>query len=94
MFPYTSIARLVRLCGPSLRIWSVDTSASSSASRSASSSACRSTRLLEKAGARVHLADSACLSPDGSGREWKPKLPPLSYRDEAALVPAETEVAA
>lgn len=49
---------------------------------------------LEKAGARVHLADSACLSPDGSGREWKPKLAGLSYRDEAALVPAETEIAA
>jgi hypothetical protein len=33
--------------------------------------------LLELAGARVHLAPSACISPDGSGDEWKPEGPPL-----------------
>lgn len=34
--------------------------------------------LLELAGARVHLAPSACISPDGNGEEWKPEAPPLS----------------
>ena len=42
-------------------------------------------RALQKAGARVHLAHSACVSPDGSGREWRPKLPRLSRDDERRL---------
>lgn len=42
-------------------------------------------RALQKAGARVHLADSACVSPDGSGREWRPKLPRLGRDDERRL---------
>lgn len=40
--------------------------------------------LLELAGARVHLAPSACISPDGSGEEWKPEAPTPSVEDLVA----------
>jgi hypothetical protein len=44
-------------------------------------------QMLQDAGARVHLADSACISPDGDGEEWKPQRPSLGHEEEKALVP-------
>lgn len=41
---------------------------------------------LEHAGARVHLAGSACVSPDGAGEAWTPKRPALSRNEEVAVV--------
>lgn len=41
--------------------------------------------LLELAGARVHLAPSACISPDGTGDEWKPVAKPLGAEQLAEL---------
>lgn len=40
--------------------------------------------LLEDAGTAVHLAASACVSPDGSGPEWRPAAGVLCSVDAAA----------
>jgi len=42
---------------------------------------------LEAAGAKVHLALSACISPDGSEEEWKPQAGRLSDAEMRALSP-------
>ncbi len=44
-------------------------------------------QMLEEAGARVYLADSACLSPDGAGEEWSPQRSYLTEAQEKDLVP-------
>jgi hypothetical protein len=41
--------------------------------------------LMETAGARVHLAASACVSPDGSGAEWRPAVGVLCSVEAAAI---------
>lgn len=40
--------------------------------------------LMESAGATVHLAASACVSPDGSGPEWRPAAGVLCSVEAAA----------
>ena len=40
---------------------------------------------LEEAGARVHLATSACVSPDGSEDEWQPAAGTLSSVEAMAV---------
>lgn len=40
---------------------------------------------LEQAGAKVHLATSACVSPDGSEVEWQPIAGTLSSTDAVGL---------
>lgn len=46
-------------------------------------------RTLQRHKAKVHLAASACISPDGSGREWKPKLPRLTSADYPRLAASQ-----
>jgi hypothetical protein len=43
--------------------------------------------LLEQAGATVHLATSACVSPDGSEEEWRPVAGTLSSTEALRLSP-------
>jgi hypothetical protein len=49
---------------------------------------------LEALDVPVHLAASACISPDGSGREWRARRPRLSDADIVRLAIAKPGIAA